>query len=215
MNYMTSEIVNFIQKNFIKITNHSVSKNYIEKFLIPLIKFINNNSSNSFLLSGSQGVGKTTRSCGQLHPAVAGWWSLPHRHLGSQAEGRRQEDSGFLLRSDPHGYPRRAGLRAPEAFGPPAGSLCPFARRAPRGDRRARRGHQPDAHRPAALGDDDLPVDRIGRGAPARDCRRWRAALRGDGVPQPQPWPRIPGSVSRLPVPDRHRRRSRRAPATR
>ena len=57
---MTSEIVKLIQENLIIITNHSVSKDYIEKFFIPLIKFIDNNSSNSFLLSGSQGIGKTT-----------------------------------------------------------------------------------------------------------------------------------------------------------
>ena len=57
---MTSEIVTFIQKNLIKITNHSVSKKYIEKCFNPLIKFINNNNSNRFLLSGSQGIGKTT-----------------------------------------------------------------------------------------------------------------------------------------------------------
>ena len=57
---MTPEIVKFIQKNLIKMTNHSVSKNYIENFLFPLIKFINNNKSNRFLLSGSQGIGKTT-----------------------------------------------------------------------------------------------------------------------------------------------------------
>ena len=57
---MTSEIVKFIQENLIRITNHSVSKSYIEKSFIPLIKFINNNNSNRFLLSGSQGVGKTT-----------------------------------------------------------------------------------------------------------------------------------------------------------
>ena len=57
---MTSEIVKFIQENLIRITNHYVSKSYIEKSFIPLIKFINNNKSNRFLLSGSQGIGKTT-----------------------------------------------------------------------------------------------------------------------------------------------------------
>ena len=46
---MTLEIVKFIQKNLIRITNHSVSKSYIEKCFIPLIKFINNNNSNRFL----------------------------------------------------------------------------------------------------------------------------------------------------------------------
>ena len=56
---MTPEIVKFIQENLFKITNHSVSRNYIIKFIIPIIEFINNNS-NSFLLSGSQGIGKTT-----------------------------------------------------------------------------------------------------------------------------------------------------------
>ena len=57
---MTPEIIKFIQENLFKITNHSVSKIYVIKFLIPLIKFINNSNSNSFLLSGSQGAGKTT-----------------------------------------------------------------------------------------------------------------------------------------------------------
>ena len=57
---MTLEIAKFIQENLIRITNHSVSNSYIEKYFIPLIKFINNNNSNRFLLSGSQGVGKTT-----------------------------------------------------------------------------------------------------------------------------------------------------------
>ena len=57
---MNEKIVKCIQYHFKKITNYNIEKYHVNKFVIPVINYINNNKSNKFLLSGSQGVGKST-----------------------------------------------------------------------------------------------------------------------------------------------------------
>ncbi len=57
---MKSSIINSIQYQFNKLTNSSISQTQVKKFILPIIEYINYSPNNKFLLSGSQGVGKTT-----------------------------------------------------------------------------------------------------------------------------------------------------------
>ena len=57
---MKSSIINSIQYQFKKLTNSNISQSQVKKFILPTIEYINYSPNNKFLLSGSQGVGKTT-----------------------------------------------------------------------------------------------------------------------------------------------------------
>ena len=57
---MQIEINTFIQENLKKLTNKNFSKKYISQFIIPIINKINNSKDNKFMISGSQGAGKST-----------------------------------------------------------------------------------------------------------------------------------------------------------
>ena len=57
---MKSSIINSIQYQFKKLTNSNISQSQVKKFILPIIEYINYSPNNKFLLSGSQGVGKTT-----------------------------------------------------------------------------------------------------------------------------------------------------------
>ena len=57
---MQIEINTFIQENLKKLTNKNFSKKYISQFIIPIINQINNSKDNKFIISGSQGAGKST-----------------------------------------------------------------------------------------------------------------------------------------------------------
>ena len=57
---MKSALINSIQYQFNKLTNSSISQSQVKKFILPIIEYINYSPNNKFLLSGSQGVGKTT-----------------------------------------------------------------------------------------------------------------------------------------------------------
>ena len=57
---MKSDIIKTIQYQFKKLTNSNIPKYQIKKFILPIIENINHSPYNKFLLSGSQGVGKTT-----------------------------------------------------------------------------------------------------------------------------------------------------------
>ena len=59
---MKLDIINYIQNQLLILTNKKYSKNYILKYLIPVINNIINSKNNKFLISGSQGVGKSTLS---------------------------------------------------------------------------------------------------------------------------------------------------------
>ena len=54
------DLVKLIQKNYKKITNNHVSIYRINKFYIPLIRYIAESNKKKFLISGSQGIGKST-----------------------------------------------------------------------------------------------------------------------------------------------------------
>jgi len=57
---MKIDIIRFIQDQLFKLTKNKFSQSYISKFLVPIIYMIINSKDNKFLISGSQGVGKTT-----------------------------------------------------------------------------------------------------------------------------------------------------------
>ena len=57
---MKSSIINSIQYQFNKLTNSSISQSQVKKFILPIIEYIHYSPNNKFLLSGSQGVGKST-----------------------------------------------------------------------------------------------------------------------------------------------------------
>ena len=57
---MQEEITKFIKNNFFKITNKKLSNNEIERFILPVFNNIFNNKSKMILISGSQGIGKTS-----------------------------------------------------------------------------------------------------------------------------------------------------------
>jgi len=54
------DIIQLIQYQFKKLTNSNISHYQIKKFILPIIEFINYSPYNKFLISGSQGIGKTT-----------------------------------------------------------------------------------------------------------------------------------------------------------
>ena len=50
----------FIQKELRKLTNKNFPKKYISQYIIPIINNIYHSKNNKFILSGSQGSGKST-----------------------------------------------------------------------------------------------------------------------------------------------------------
>ena len=57
---MNIKIVNNIQIQLLKFTKKKFSKKYINTKIIPIIKYIVNSDKKKFLISGSQGIGKST-----------------------------------------------------------------------------------------------------------------------------------------------------------
>ena len=57
---MKIDINTFIQDKLKKLTNKKFSKKYISLYIVPIIKAINNSKDNKFIISGSQGAGKST-----------------------------------------------------------------------------------------------------------------------------------------------------------
>ena len=57
---MKSALIKSIQYQFRKLTNSNISQYQVKKFILPIIEYINYSPNNKFLLSGSQGIGKTT-----------------------------------------------------------------------------------------------------------------------------------------------------------
>tara|TARA_Y100001970_G_scaffold288970_1_gene417924 strand:- start:2485 stop:3351 length:867 start_codon:yes stop_codon:yes gene_type:complete len=57
---MKNKIVSFIQKQLFELTNNKFSKNYVELCIMPIIIYIVFSKKNRFLVSGSQGIGKST-----------------------------------------------------------------------------------------------------------------------------------------------------------
>ena len=57
---MQKKLIDSIQNDFFKLTNKKISKKQIERKILPIFFFIHNSKRKKFLISGSQGVGKTT-----------------------------------------------------------------------------------------------------------------------------------------------------------
>ena len=57
---MQTKLIDSIHNNFFELTNKKISKSEIEKKILPIFLFLNNSKKNKFLISGSQGIGKTT-----------------------------------------------------------------------------------------------------------------------------------------------------------
>ncbi|MBD1148170.1 hypothetical protein IDH28_05010, partial [Pelagibacterales bacterium SAG-MED31] len=57
---MQIDINTFIQKNLKKLTNKNFSKKYISQYITPIINNINNSKDKKFIITGSQGAGKST-----------------------------------------------------------------------------------------------------------------------------------------------------------
>tara|TARA_Y100001970_G_scaffold285066_1_gene403817 strand:- start:2093 stop:2950 length:858 start_codon:yes stop_codon:yes gene_type:complete len=57
---MKIKLILSIQNQLKKLTNKKFSKSYIKKFIIPIIDHIGSSKNNKFLISGSQGIGKST-----------------------------------------------------------------------------------------------------------------------------------------------------------
>jgi D-glycerate 3-kinase len=55
-----SALIKSIQYQFKKLTNSNISQYQVKKFILPIVETIYYSPYNKFLLSGSQGVGKTT-----------------------------------------------------------------------------------------------------------------------------------------------------------
>ena len=60
INAMQKKFIDSIQNDFFKLTNKKLSKKQIEKKILPIFFFIYNSKRKKFLISGSQGIGKTT-----------------------------------------------------------------------------------------------------------------------------------------------------------
>ena len=57
---MKPDIIQSIKYQFKKLTNSDISQYQIKKFILPIVENINYSPYNKFLISGSQGIGKTT-----------------------------------------------------------------------------------------------------------------------------------------------------------
>ena len=57
---MQKDIINYTQGLLFKYIGKKFTKIYIEKNILPIITYINNSKKKKFLISGSQGVGKST-----------------------------------------------------------------------------------------------------------------------------------------------------------
>ena len=57
---MKIDINTFIQKQLKVLTNKNFSKQYISRYIVPIIKKINNSKDNKFIVTGAQGAGKST-----------------------------------------------------------------------------------------------------------------------------------------------------------
>ena len=57
---MQKDIINYTQGLLFKYIGRKFTKIYIEKYIIPIITNIINSKKKKFLISGSQGVGKST-----------------------------------------------------------------------------------------------------------------------------------------------------------
>ena len=59
---MKIDIIRFTQDKLLELTKKRFSKSYITKYILPIIDKIIHSKDNKFLISGSQGVGKSTLS---------------------------------------------------------------------------------------------------------------------------------------------------------
>tara|TARA_Y100000590_G_C15604064_1_gene971248 strand:+ start:71 stop:937 length:867 start_codon:yes stop_codon:yes gene_type:complete len=57
---MRNNLINSIHADLIQLTNTKISKKEIEKYFIPIFEYINLSHKKKFLISGSQGIGKST-----------------------------------------------------------------------------------------------------------------------------------------------------------
>ena len=57
---MQIQINTFIQEKFKHLTNKTFSKKYINQYIVPIIKNINDSKNYKFIIAGSQGSGKST-----------------------------------------------------------------------------------------------------------------------------------------------------------
>jgi D-glycerate 3-kinase len=57
---MQIQINTFIQEKFKHLTNKTFSKKYINQYIVPIIKNINDSKNDKFIIAGSQGSGKST-----------------------------------------------------------------------------------------------------------------------------------------------------------
>ena len=58
--FMQKDTINYAQELLFKFTNKKFTKHYTKKYLLPIITHITNSKKKKFLISGSQGVGKST-----------------------------------------------------------------------------------------------------------------------------------------------------------
>ncbi len=59
---MKKKIELIIQKELSNLTGKKFSQNYISKYILPIIEYIDKTNDNKFIISGSQGAGKSTLS---------------------------------------------------------------------------------------------------------------------------------------------------------
>ncbi len=57
---MKDKIVNTVQKQLLELTNYKFSKKYIISYIIPILDYIVFSNKKKFIISGSQGIGKST-----------------------------------------------------------------------------------------------------------------------------------------------------------
>ena len=58
--FMSQKLIISIQEQLLELTHKNFSLKYIERCLIPIFEYINNSKKKKFLISGSQGIGKST-----------------------------------------------------------------------------------------------------------------------------------------------------------
>ena len=57
---MSQKLIISIQKQLLELTHKNFSLEYIVAYIIPIFEYINNSKKKKFLISGSQGIGKST-----------------------------------------------------------------------------------------------------------------------------------------------------------
>ena len=97
---MKKDIISIVKKEYQKLTSKNLSNKYICNYILPIIDYIINSNEKKFIISGSQGVGKSTLS--KLIKKVIERTSLQHVMLLSIDDYYLSKKNRYQLSNQVH-----------------------------------------------------------------------------------------------------------------